>query len=177
VKVEGFFHLTSNLAYPLLLLLCALLLPNLMARGADPLPAELVLFAGTTLSIAGFYAAAAREVGHGAGRALARVPWLMALCTGLCVSQARAVIEALVGRESEFIRTPKHGVHTAGEAWRHKRYRGARSWLPLVELAFAAYFAVAIPLAVRAGYLATLPFLLLFAVGFAYVGVLSLRRS
>ena len=34
----------------------------------------------------------------------------MSLGIGLCVNQTRAVFEALLGRETEFVRTPKHGI-------------------------------------------------------------------
>ena len=56
VKLEAFFHLTNNFAYPLLLLLSILLLPNLLVRTRhgwrEVLLIDLPLFFGTTLSIA-----------------------------------------------------------------------------------------------------------------------------
>src|SRR5262249_29800539 len=101
VKLEAFFHLPNNVAYALLLPLCLLIVPNLAVVHVHGV-AELVLldapvFLGATLSIAAFYVVSERElVDRGGWRALARLPWLMAVCAGLCVSQARAVIEALV---------------------------------------------------------------------------------
>ena len=54
-KSEAFFHLTNNFAYPLLLLLSLLLLPNLVLRTThgvrEVLMIDLPLFFGTTLSI------------------------------------------------------------------------------------------------------------------------------
>ena len=65
-KFEAFFHLTNNFAYPLLLLLSLLLLPNLAFRTAhgirEVLLIDLPLFFGTTLSIATFYITSEREV-------------------------------------------------------------------------------------------------------------------
>ena len=65
-KSEAFFHLTNNFAYPLLLLLSLLLLPNLILRTThgvrEVLMIDLPLFFGTTLSIASFYIASEREV-------------------------------------------------------------------------------------------------------------------
>ena len=53
-KTEAFFHLTNNFAYPLLLLLSLLLLPNLIVRTThgvrEVLMIDLPLFFGTTLS-------------------------------------------------------------------------------------------------------------------------------
>ena len=65
-KSEAFFHLTNNLAYPLLLVLSILLLPNLALRAhhgwREVLMIDLPLFFGTTASVASFYlASAARD--------------------------------------------------------------------------------------------------------------------
>ena len=65
-KSEAFFHLTNNLAYPLLLVLSILLLPNLALRShhgwREVLMIDLPLFFGTTASVASFYLASQREI-------------------------------------------------------------------------------------------------------------------
>src|ERR1700749_2554395 len=65
-KSEAFFHLTNNLAYPLLLVLSILLLPNLALRAhhgwREVLMIALPLFFGTTASVASFYLASQREI-------------------------------------------------------------------------------------------------------------------
>jgi cellulose synthase/poly-beta-1,6-N-acetylglucosamine synthase-like glycosyltransferase len=183
VKMEAFFHLTNNFAYPLLLLLSLLLLPNLLVRTQhgwrEVLLIDLPLFFGTTLSIAAFYITSQREIDRkGWPRMLKRLPLMMSLGIGLCISQTRAVVEALVGRTSgEFVRTPKHGVKKRLEAWTQKKYRSAKTLIPAVEVGCAAYFALAMVLAASAGHYMSMPFLLLFFIGFAYVGVLSLFQT
>ena len=103
---------------------------------------------------------------------------MMSLGIGLCINQTRAVVEALFGAQSgEFVRTPKHGVVRRFEGWTAKRYRAAKTLIPFVEVLFAVYFAVAMVLAMIAGHYVSMPFLLLFLLGFAYVGVLSLHQS
>ena len=110
-KSEAFFHLTNNLAYPLLLVLSILLLPNLALRThhgwREVLMIDLPLFFGTTLSIASFYMASQREIAllrdpdakpRFQWRVLARLPLVMSIGIGLCVNQTRAVLEALVGQ-------------------------------------------------------------------------------
>src|SRR5207237_6102540 len=66
VKSEAFFHLTNNVAYPLLMLLSILLLPNLLVRTQhgwrEVLIIHLPLFLGTKLSIASFYVTLQREL-------------------------------------------------------------------------------------------------------------------
>lgn len=182
VKLEAFFHLTNNFAYPLLLLLSILLLPNLLVRTQhgwrEVLMIDLPLFFGTTLSIASFYITSQREIANNWWSTLKRLPLMMSLGIGLCINQTRAVLEALIGRSSgEFVRTPKHGVRARFEQWRAKRYRAAKTIVPLIEILFAAYFTVAIYAAVRGGHWISLPFLCLFLVGYAYVGIVSLHHS
>ncbi|MBI4508314.1 MAG: glycosyltransferase [Deltaproteobacteria bacterium] len=179
VKCEAFFHLTNNFAYPLMMLLCVLLLPNLVVRTQhgirEVLLIDLPLFFGTTLSIASFYIVSQVEIGRSAWSAIKRLPLVMATGIGLCVNQARAVVEGIVGKESgEFVRTPKHGVMGKFETWTAKKYRGVRTFVPYVEIAFALYYVGAIYVAAKYQHYLTLPFLFLFASGFAYVGVTSL---
>jgi cellulose synthase/poly-beta-1,6-N-acetylglucosamine synthase-like glycosyltransferase len=182
VKLEAFFHLTNNFAYPLLLLLSILLLPNLLVRTRhgwrEVLLIDLPLFFGTTLSIASFYITSQREIQRNWKPTLRRLPLMMSLGIGLCINQTRAVIEALLGQDSgEFVRTPKHGVVRRFEGWTAKKYRAAKTLIPFVEVLFAIYFAAATVVAVNAGHYISLPFMLLFTLGFAYVGVLSLHQS
>jgi cellulose synthase/poly-beta-1,6-N-acetylglucosamine synthase-like glycosyltransferase len=182
VKLEAFFHLTNNFAYPLLLLLSIVLLPNLLVRTRhglrEVLLIDLPLFFGTTLSIASFYITSQREINRDWRKTLRRLPLMMSLGIGLCINQTRAVVEALVGSTSgEFVRTPKHGVIRRFEGWTAKRYRAAKTLIPFAEAFMAAYFALAMVVAYAAGHYVSLPFLLLFFMGFAYVGVLSLHQS
>jgi cellulose synthase/poly-beta-1,6-N-acetylglucosamine synthase-like glycosyltransferase len=161
VKLDAFFHLTSNASYALLLAVCLLALPSVGA-GAPTAP----LFAVGALSLAAFYGLARR--GAGALGALARLPCVMALCTGLAVTQGRAIVEALAGRGSGFVRTPKRGEGSG------PCYASPSGRLPLVELGMAGYCALAAGLAARAAAWPTVPFLVTFALGFAWVGVSSL---
>ncbi len=183
-KIEAFFHLTNNFAYPLLLLLSLLLLPNLIVRTTHGLREVLIidipLFFGTTLSIASFYLASEREIARLRGdllrtpwSTLRRLPLVLSLGIGLCVNQTRAVIEAMLGRETEFVRTPKHGIRGKLESWSGKRYRAARSLTPAAELLMAGYFMVAVEVAIEHGHYISVPFLLLFLFGFGYVGTVS----
>jgi cellulose synthase/poly-beta-1,6-N-acetylglucosamine synthase-like glycosyltransferase len=181
-KLETFFHLSNNIAYPLLLLLSILILPNLALRThhgwREVLLIDLPLFFGTTASVASFYLASQREIAAmtAAGErrslwlAVKRLPLVMSIGIGLCVNQTRAVLEALAGRETEFVRTPKHGIRGKLESWSGKKYRAAKSLTPFIELAMAAYFVLAIAVAVDHRHYISIPFLCLFLCGFGYVG-------
>jgi cellulose synthase/poly-beta-1,6-N-acetylglucosamine synthase-like glycosyltransferase len=189
-KSEAVFHLTNNVAYPLLFVLSLLLLPNLAFRThhgwREVLMIDLPLFFGTTLSVASFYLASQREIAkleHPEAEprfqwaTLRRLPLVMSVGIGLCVSQTRAVLEALGGRETEFVRTPKHGIRGRLESWSSKKYRSAKSVTPFVEVAMAGYFVVAMAVALEHRHYLSLPFLGLFLYGFGYVGLTSLWQG
>jgi hypothetical protein len=189
-KSEAFFHLTNNFAYPLLLVLSLLLLPNLLLRTThgirEVLLIDLPLFFGTTLSIASFYLFSQREIARmapagartrSALSTLRRMPLVLSIGIGLCVNQTRAVFEALLGRETEFVRTPKHGIRGRLEKWTGKKYRASRSLTPMIEVGLAGYFGLAMMAAIEHGHYLSMPFLMLFLFGFAYVGVLSLWQG
>jgi hypothetical protein len=106
------------------------------------------------------------------------LPLVMALGIGLAFSNARAVLEALLGVKSEFVRTPKYRVEgTSDETWKGKKYRRKHGWLPLLELSFAVYFLLAMMYAARLHMWGTIPFLTLFFFGFGYMGLMSLLQT
>src|SRR5256885_3425666 len=50
--------------------------------------------------------------------------------TTLFRSNARAVLEALAGVKSDFVRTPKYRVEkTDDESWKRKKYKRKHGWL------------------------------------------------
>lgn len=182
IKTEAFFHLTGNLAYLLMLGMCVLTLPVMAARARlrDPIAGGLVdlgLFVMATASVIAFYTIA-QMLGYRDWRSrILAVPAMLAVGIGLTVNQAKAVLEALVGHRSGFVRTPKFAVGEHPAAWAKKSYRGARNWAPYVELAFAVYFTAVMAYAVANALYGALPFLTLFFAGFWYVALMSLFQG
>ena len=182
VKIEAFFHLTNNFAYLLMVPLALLLLPSLIVRPhgslLEVLLVDLPLFMFTSVSLGIFYVTTYCTSGRGGiVSGLLKVPLLMSLGIGLTLNQAKAVLEGLVGHETEFVRTPKHGVVSRGESWVKRHYRGVKNLVPVFELVFAMYFLVAIIVAIGGHHWAALPFLVLFLIGFVYVGTLSVHQT
>lgn len=177
VKVEAFFHLTQNVPYLVTLALALLTVPVLVLDpGPRPLWLDVPLIAGTVGVLSAYCLTSQRAVGQRGGlRVLCRLPGLVAVTAGISVSQTRAVLEGAVGHQSEFVRTPKHGIVARGQRWLGLHYRGARTLIPVAEMAMAAYFAAALAVAVNAGVWAAVPIVGLFGAGFAYVGVQSVR--
>nr|MBP6821251.1 hypothetical protein [Acidobacteriota bacterium] len=58
-----------------------------------------------------------------------------------------------------------------------KKYKRKGGWLPFLELAFALYFVGAIYYAIRSNIYATIPFLMIFLLGYGYMGMMSLFQG
>jgi len=182
VKAEATFHLSGNLAYPLMLVLCALVFPAMIIRydmgWGEMLVVDLPLFLCATASVCSFYVLSQKEIFGDAGWRRARyLPAALALGVGLSVNNSKAVLEALLGRTSEFTRTPKHGVEHRADKWQQKRYHGTRSFVPYVELALGLYFTYVAIYAAFSGLIGTLPFIMLFQGGFLYASSFSLLQG
>ena len=182
VKLEAIFHLTNNFAYLFLVVLAVLQLPNMLIRHNMERPELLLLdvplFMATTGSIILFYLVSHKALYGNLWDAVKRLPMMMALGIGLSINNARAVVEGLFGDDIEFVRTPKHGVTSekSGEAWKKKTYKAKFPVHSLIELGFGLYFAATIALAIYTGAWMSIPFMVLFMIGFLYVGFLSLYQ-
>lgn len=179
VKVEAFFHLTNNFAYVLMVPLALLIMPTILFRDhhglEEALLVDLPLFLGTTFAIGCFYITTYRSV-HGTFRgSFRRLLLLMALGIGISLNNARAVIEGMVDSKAEFIRTPKTGVN-GGEARKNPlaiAYRSPKSVTVFIEFFFGCYFLLTLFVAIAGGHFLSIPFLVLFLVGYFYVGLKS----
>ncbi len=181
VKQEAFFHLTNNMAYLLMVLLSVLMPLSMVVRFEHGLYGTLFLdlpfCIAATLSVTFFYIATQRELGRGWWDRIKYLPFLMSLGLGMAINNAKAVVEALFKQESGFTRTPKTGAEGRNVLKVKKAYRGKASWMPYVELAFGAYFTWAVWFAWDNSVYTSLPFLILFQLGFLYVGVSSLLQA
>jgi cellulose synthase/poly-beta-1,6-N-acetylglucosamine synthase-like glycosyltransferase len=181
VKREAVVHLTANAAY-LFVIPLAILLPITVAIRSAHGPYEVFLvdvplFSAATLSVIAFYLTSQRTQGIGWWQSLKSLPLVMALGIGLSVNNARAVIEALMGYETAFVRTPKHGVKARGESVARKEYRTAATLQPIVELALAGYMTYGIVYLWQRGSYSSIPFLALFQLGFGYVALVSIYEG
>ena len=107
VKAEAFFHLTANISYPLMVLLSTMLLPAMIVRfyqgWIQMVVIDLPLFLASTCSISSFYLVAQKEIRPKTWwRTFLYMPFVMATGIGISVRNAQAVMEAIVGKKSEF---------------------------------------------------------------------------
>lgn len=181
-KLEAWYHLTANLSYPLMIVLSVLMLPAMIIRfyqgWFQMLFIDLPLFLASTFSISSFYLVSQRELFPKTwGRALLYLPLLMALGIGLTITNTKAVIEALIGKESAFARTPKYKVESRKDKVAAAKYRKRLGWIPWIELLIGTYFALTVIYAFQNENYVTIPFLLLFVFGYWVTGLMSLLQG
>ena len=182
VKVEAVYHLTANLSYPLMIIMSALLLPAMIVRfyqgWFQMLLIDFPLFTASSFSIAVFYLASERELFPRTWmKTFLYLPFLMALGIGLTVTNTKAVMEALFGYKSPFVRTPKYRVAKKGEKSQAAKYRKRLVLAPWIELLIGAYFFLAILYTFSNSNYFTAPFLILFVIGYWYTGLMSLLQG
>jgi len=185
VKAEAIFHLTANISYPLMVFLSIILLPAMIVRfyqgWLQVLVIDLPLFLASTCSISSFYLTAERTLYPKTWkRTFLYLPFVMAVGIGLSVRNALAVLEAIFGVKSDFIRTPKYRVGAGAEEqgqWVKKTYHKSAGWMPFLEVFMGLYFAATVVYAFQNENYATIPFLLLFVWGYLYTGLMSLAQT
>ncbi len=182
IKLEAWYHLTANISYPLMIVLSTLLMPAMIIRSwqgyLQMLLIDLPLFMASTMSVSSFYLVSQKELHPKTWwKTFLYVPFLMALGAGLTITNTKAVLEALFGVQSAFARTPKYRVEKKGERSQAKKYRKRLGIVPWVELLLGCYFAGTVWYAVSTENFFTVPFLLLFVLGYWYTGLLSLLQG
>ena len=182
VKAEAFFHLTANISYPLMVLFSAMLLPAMIVRfyqgWLQMILIDLPLFLASTCSISSFYLVAQKELRPKSWwRTFLYMPFVMATGIGISVRNAKAVLEALFGVQSEFARTPKFKIEGKKGTFVAKKYKNKAGWMPYAEILLGIYFAFTVVYAVSNQNYATIPFLLLFVWGYLYTGCMSLGQT
>jgi cellulose synthase/poly-beta-1,6-N-acetylglucosamine synthase-like glycosyltransferase len=182
VKIEAWYHLTANLSYPLMIVLSVLLLPAMVIRfyqgWFQMLYIDLPLFMASTFSISSFYLVSQKELFPKTWlRTFLYLPFLMALGIGLTITNTRAVLEALAGKQTAFARTPKYRVESKKDKVAAAKYRKRLGWVPWLELLVGTYFALTVYYAIDNENYITVPFLLLFVIGYWCTGLMSLLQG
>ena len=143
-KLEAFMHLTNNFAAVLMIVLTVLTLPVLILAPhinyGKYLPILWTIVVIASLSPCALYtgSGAAQEKGFFSFR---NFPLMVAVGTGLCINNTLAVFEAVFGKKTAFIRTPKSG--SLDKLKRTSRYKVGNSMvLGIIELILGVYCAV-----------------------------------
>lgn len=193
VKIEAFFHLTSPLVYLYISLMALLFYPaiyvNMQPAHSDTwagLIWGMSLFGLGTASACAFYTVSQREKGRSVVGTFIQLPALMSIGIGIALNNARGCIEALLGHDSAFVRTPKYNTtapigSATGKTQPSLSVLATPSiklWMSVIEIAMGLYTLECARLSlVVHDTVISFPFLLLFASGYLYVGLLSLRSQ
>ena len=183
VKLEQFFRLTGNLAAPLVIVLALINLPILIIRYNQGLfhlfVLDVPILTFSTVSVIVYYLVTQRYLHPQTWKqSIKYIPFVMSMGIALTFSNARAVLEAVLGIKTPFVRTPKYKIEETGDTtWVKKSYVRGRLSLPWLELLFALYFVFTIWLAVDSGIFGTLPFLMIYLCGYAYAAAMSIAQA
>jgi archaellum biogenesis protein FlaJ (TadC family) len=129
-------------------------------------------------SLSAFYVIAQRELHpNNWKRSILMLPMLMGVGVALTIINTRAVLEALFGVETSFVRTPKFAIGEHPVKVEAKRYRRRSGWLPYAEILVGTYFLAMVIFAIRTYNLLTVPFLLLFVFGYYWAGFGTLYQE
>lgn len=170
-KLQATLHLTHYFVHPMMAYLAIMALPLLVMKRFDlPPPMYAILGSFLFLSCTGpsrLYWTAEKYINRGWTKQMLYLPFLICFGCGVAINNSRAVFEAIWGKRSEFVRTPKKGQ------MEKKRYSPVVNFLFLFEimaglwclLGMVVYFSVRQYLVGH--------FLLMYAIGFLYVGSMS----
>lgn len=181
VKVQAFFHLTHYMVHPLMLLVVLSSIPVLYTRWfSASIHYPLIVFTFFCLATFGpsaMYFFSQRILYLDWKRRVKYLPVLMCLGTGIAVNNTKAVLEALFGIRSGFVRTPKYGIEKKGDRWQDKFYRLPFHPLAFVELFFGLYSLTGLILFLFFSKYLISPFLFIYTMGFFYVFTLSVGHA
>jgi len=166
-KIAGSIHLTSYSVHPLILFNLLLTLPALYAGGW--LLKILPLLTTAALGPILMYWVALGKGGLPTWKRIQRIFVLLLLGMGMSVNNTRAVLEALLGVQSPFLRTPKYNL-----TGKLKRFQPADYKLPIdlslvIETLLAGYSLALMVAVVRASAWNLAPWLFLYTAGYTFV--------
>lgn len=183
-KIQSTFHLSINLAFPFTLLAAILNVPLVFIKNSGPHDTifnMMSIFILAFISTFMFYLYAQKDVHQDWRKKIALFPLFMAGNMGFSVNNTRAVVEGLLNRKSEFVRTPKFKVvDKKDDALSNNKYVAKKKKMDLtvfVELLLAAYCLVGVGASIYFMEIAALPFHLMFFIGFSCVSLMSLRNT
>jgi len=180
IKSESMVHLLANLNYLIMIPFAISVFPIMMLRIKLGLEQwfliDIPIIVVTTASMSIFYIFSQKDLYPDWKSKIKYLPAVMSMGIGLSVNNSVAVVEALLNKQTEFVRTPKFGIQDeiAPEKWHRKKYKGRRNhFISLVELILGLYFTLVIIITILEGIWGAIPFLMMFQYGFLYMAFLS----
>jgi len=180
MKMQSFIHLCSNIAYPFILIAGILNLPvTLIKEGGeyDPVFKFMSIFIFAFVSSFMFYLYSQKDVYHDWQKRIVLFPVFMTGSMGLSVNNTKAVFEGLINKKSEFVRTPKFKITDEKHTWQDKKYLTKKiPFTTYIEAILSLYCFTGVAFSVYYVQIASLPFQLMFALGFGLIAFLSIKQ-
>ncbi|WP_337864599.1 glycosyltransferase [Ignavibacterium sp.] len=181
VKLQSTFHLTNNLVFPFILLAAILNVPLIFIKNSGSHEAYFAIMSIFVLAFISsflFYMYAQKDIRTDWRKKIVLFPLFMAGSMGFAVNNSRAVIEGLLNRKSEFVRTPKFSLESEKDSWMGKKYLTRKvGFSVIVEALLAVYCLIGVLSSIYFMELAAIPFQLLFFLGFAFVSITSIKHA
>jgi cellulose synthase/poly-beta-1,6-N-acetylglucosamine synthase-like glycosyltransferase len=185
VKFQATMHLTGYSAHPLMLILVLLSIPLMLLMPDNAIAMRVsfesiwsVFMLPATFGPPFLYFHAQRELYPKSWhRRFGRIFLLAVLGTGISWSNSRAVFAGLSNTGANFRRTPKFDIKHKSDRWENKAYKIPLDATAAIEICLSVYSTIAAILALSKGLYITLPFMVLYALSYAYVGGLTLWQS
>jgi cellulose synthase/poly-beta-1,6-N-acetylglucosamine synthase-like glycosyltransferase len=180
-KLHATFHLTNNIVFPFILIAGILNVPLIFIKhqgGYEAYFSVMALFVFAFLGSFLFYLYSQKDVYRDWQRRMLLFPLFMAGSMGFAINNTKAVIEGLLKKKSEFVRTPKYRIVDKKDHWRNKKYVPVRMSLTVyLEAALALYCLFGVGASIYFLELSAVPFQLLFSMGFGLVSVMSIKHA
>ncbi|HOJ07975.1 MAG: glycosyltransferase [Ignavibacteriota bacterium] len=181
VKLQSTFHLTNNLVFPFILLAAILNVPLIFIKNSgshEAYFAIMSLFVMASVSSFMFYLYSQKEIRTDWRKKIVLFPLFLAGSMGLAVNNSRAVFEGLMNRKSEFVRTPKFKQESDKDSFVGNKYLSKKIGFSVyVETILAVYCLIGLFSSIYFLELASIPFQILFFLGFAFMSYTSIKHT
>jgi len=169
MKFQAFMHMTHYCIHPLMLIL-ALLAPIMLFSKVSFLTGAVFFIFGSLLFISctgpsRMYLVAEKAIGKKYLRTAIYLPLMVCFGCGLAVNNTKAVIEALIGKSSGFVRTPKSGSGNG------KIYGVKKSSIVYFEILTGLWCLYGVNLYLDSHHYLIGHFMALYAIGFLCIGI------
>jgi len=181
LKIQAFLHLTHYLVHPMMILVVLTSIPMLYTRWffKDLTYPVMIftLFCLATFGPSSMYIFSQRILYRDWKSRIKFLPFLMCLGTGIAVNNTKAILEALFGIKSDFIRTPKYGIQRRQDGWKDKRYYIPLNFISIIEFFMGIYSLTGLFMFLFFSRYLISPFLFIYSAGFFYVFFLSVKHG
>ena len=182
IKLQSTFHLTNNIVFPFILVAGILNVPLIFIKNSGPYELFfnfMSVFVLAFISSFLFYLYAQKDVHDDWRKRIALFPLFMAGSMGFSVNNSRAVIEGLLSRKSEFVRTPKYKVVNKEDSIAKNNYfkKTKVDKSAFIELMLGFYCLIGVAASIYFREISAIPFQLMFFLGYTSVAYFSLKPN